>query len=66
MRMTTEETCESSPWGHVKFLMVSRHSNGDLKEAFLHELFSTQKRSRTDIYICVYKAFRARRLDVIV
>lgn len=66
MQMTTEETWESSLWGHVKFLMVSRHSNGDLKEAFLHELFSTQKRSRIDIYMCTYKAFRARRLDVIV
>ena len=42
-------------------MMVGRHSDGDLQEAFLHELFGTQKRSRIDIYICIYKAFRAKR-----
>lgn len=53
MRMTTEETCESSPWGHVKFLMVSRHPNGDLKEAFLHALQYTEEIQDRHIHLHV-------------
>lgn len=45
---------QSSLWGQVKFAVVIRHSNGDIKEAFQHELVGAQKRSRVNIYIRNY------------
>lgn len=42
--------CPSSLWGHVKFGVVVRRSNGEIKEACPHELLGAQKRCRIDLY----------------
>lgn len=49
--MTAKKRMQKFSLGHVKFLMVIRHSNEDISEAFPHELLGAQKRFRIDICI---------------